>query len=153
MASGNVDPRRAGNPSIKRAVGLVAIAGLLVAGCSSNGSATSAEGPSVLPTEGSQTDGKLSYAWHQDYTSPDATPSRYTISVKSGGQAKQVSADSIAVYIADDADYSAGDIAPVSLTITCSPSGATLAKGTYIRNDGGPSDLSWRSYSESGAAC
>jgi len=153
MASSNVGTPRTSNPSVSRAVGLVAIAGLLVAGCSSSGSATSASGPTVLPTEGLQTNGTLSYTWHQDYTSPNSTPSRYSISVSGGWQPKQVSADSIAVYISDDANDSYGDDAPISLTITCNPSGTALAHGTYVRNIGGSVDVTWRSYSDTAATC
>ena len=109
--------------------------------------------PVVLPTEGTQADGQLSYGWHQDYTSSDETPSRYTISVNGGWQPQQVSADSIAKYIADNADDSYGDTAPISLNITCKAGGKALATGTYIRNIGGSVDVSWRTYSESGASC
>jgi len=30
----------------------------------------------MLPTEGVHADGQLAYAWHQDHTSPEKTPSR-----------------------------------------------------------------------------
>jgi hypothetical protein len=64
-----------------------------------------------------------------------------------------VSADSIAKYIADNADESFGDAAPITLQITCTAVGTTLAAGTYIRNASSSVALTWRSYSESGAAC
>ena len=64
-----------------------------------------------------------------------------------------MSADLIAKYIADDADDSFGDDAPITLTITCSAGGGPLANGAYIRNIGGSVDVTWRSYSETTASC
>ena len=81
-------------------------------------------------------------------TSPDATSARYTISVNSGWQPKQVSANVNAVFTADHADYSSGGTAPVSLTVTFSPHGTSLANGTYFQTDSGLSDVFWRTYTE-----
>ena len=137
-----------------RVAGALVLMSVLAAGCSSKSDSTApAGGLIVLPTQGTETDGQLAYSWNQDYTSPNETPSLYTILVTKGWQPKEASADSIAKYIADDADESSGDLAPVSLTITCGPSGAALAKGTYIRNDGGAPDITWRSYTETAASC
>ena len=132
---------------------MVVLSAVLATGCSSASSTSAAPGPTVLPTEGTHADGQLSYGWHQDYTSSDETPSRYAISVNGGWQPHRVSADSIAKYIADDADDSYGDTAPITLKITCEAGGATLAGGTYIRNIGGSVDVTWRTYSESTASC
>ena len=136
------------------AIGSVILFCALIAGCSSNfaGGTNSPAGPTVPPTAGSETDGQLSYLWHQDYTSSGSTPSRYTISVNSGWQPKEISATSIAKYIADDADDSFGDDAPITLTITCR-GGQSLATGTYTRNIGGSVDVTWRSYNESDSGC
>lgn len=145
---------RSGRVVGRQAVGLT-IAGILMTSCSSNSAApaASAADPVVLATEGTHTDGQLSYGWHQDHTSSDSTPSRYTISVTAGWEPKQVSADSVAVFIADDADDSFGDTAPISLVFKCKEGGPALAQGTYIRNIGGSVDVTWRSYSETDVSC
>lgn len=145
--------------AVKHWVLRVVVLGILcgaLAGCSGSSTGDSAVSPAALPplpTDGVHTDGQLSYAWHQEYTNTNETPSRYAIMVNGGWQPQQVSADSIAKYIADDADDSYGDTAPITLQITCKPGGATLAGGTYIRNIGGSVDVTWRTYSESGARC
>lgn len=132
-----------GDRSWRSAAAAVVMLSVLAAGCSSTSDAGAAVGaPLVLPTEGSQTDGQVAYGWHQDYTSPDETPSRYSITVTEGWQPKQVPADSIAKYVADDADDIRA-IAPITLITICSCSGTLLAKGIYIRNDGAP-DITWR---------
>ena len=68
----------------------------LVGGCASPSTVRPTGAPAMLPTEGVHADGQLAYTWHQDHTSPEMTPSRYSILVNGGWQPKQVSADSIA---------------------------------------------------------
>ncbi len=151
---------RSPSTSTRRSVvGAALIAALLLSGCSggsggSNGAISPTTFvPTVLPTVGSQSAGGLSYTWHQVFTSPGSTPSIYDIHVNAGWVPGKSSADVIAVYIADKVDLSSGADAPLTLSVDCAASGQPLASGTYIRNDGGPDDVTWSSYTDLATSC
>ena len=136
----------------KTAAAIFAGCVLLSASCSTSSAAsTSGLAPAGLPTQGTASSGSLNYSWHMDHTSSGSGASRYSVDVTTGWAPHQISADIIAAYIADNADFSFGPDAPITLTIICSSSGKRLATGTYTRNSS--IAISWSDYTDTASSC